>query len=384
MSDRSSTLHLVRSDHGAQAVSSWRLGLGLWGVYLIASMLMTASLGADSFLLLFSFVWVAHGLALTVLLHGAVGRINALGGWLRWLCLLLIVVVMAIIQTFLDHVVTSYVVYYAISVFDLEVRGGSLLFVDGVRTRNAGFPVTAMIYFWVFGCYALADSLLRFQKRLSDAEANAKRAELSALRLQLNPHFLFNVLAGVSTLIRSGRMEQADQATMKLAEFYRSMLLADFSRPTTLGGEIDMIQSYLEIEQMRFPDRLRVEFDVPADHENAGMPPFILQPLVENAIKHGVARVVSPVLVSIVAEPAPRGRLRIAVSENSRRADRSQPTKGAAIGLANVRERLLAFYGPEAALRVEDSDVGFSTIIEFPYREIGMDEETPPRGQVEA
>lgn len=372
MSDRDPGSRL-KPNGAVAAVSPWKLGLGLWGVYLVASMLMTASLGADPFLLSFSFVWVAHGLVLTALLHGAIGRINELGGWLRWIGLLLIVVAMAAIQTWLDHVVTSHLIYSLVGMFDLEVKGGSLLFVDGAQTRNAGFPLTAMIYFWVFGCYALADSLLRSQKRLSDAEANVRQAELSALRLQLNPHLLFNVLAGVSTLIRSGRMEQAEQATMKLADFYREMLLADFSRPTTLMDEIDMIHSYLEIEQMRFPDRLSVEFVVPPAHEKASMPTFILQPLVENAVKHGAARVSSPVVISIFAEAVSQQRLRISVSENSRRDERAHPSKGAGVGLTNVRARLRAFYGSEATLRIEETDDRFSTIIEFPLREAEVD-----------
>ena len=126
-------------------------------------------------------------------------------------------------------------------------------------------------------------------------------AQLRALRYQINPHFLFNTLNSLSTLVLKQRTEEAERMILNLSNFFRTSLTSDPAADVALSDEIGMQRLYLDIEKIRFPDRLSVAVDVPADLEDARVPGMILQPLVENAIKHGVAKSSRPVTVTIRA-----------------------------------------------------------------------------------
>jgi hypothetical protein len=190
---------------------------------------------------------------------------------------------------------------------------------------------------------------IKQELQLSQALANAQSAQLAALRYQLNPHFLFNALNSISALIVTKRNQEAELMTEKLSSFLRSSLNADPGELIPLEEELSLTEEYLDIESVRFGDRLDVEVDCGPDACEALIPSFLVQPLVENAIKHGVARSKSPTRINIDGEVAD-GILQIRVA-NCVAPDPAGPTPASGgVGLANVRSRLQAVYGEEASL----------------------------------
>ena len=147
------------------------------------------------------------------------------------------------------------------------------------------------------------------QRRLADAESAAQAAQVRALRYQVNPHFLFNTLNSLSSLVMTGRTDRAETMLLALSTFFRSSLSLDPGADVTLAEEIDLQRLYLDIEKARFPDRLHVEIDVPQELEQARLPALILQPIVENAIKYGVSKSRKAVVVCIEARHLGDGRM---------------------------------------------------------------------------
>jgi two-component system LytT family sensor kinase len=208
-------------------------------------------------------------------------------------------------------------------------------------------------YFFIVAWSALFVAL-SYAARVKAAERNiafyraeAQNAQLRALRYQINPHFLFNTLNSLSTLILRRRSDEAERMVINLAAFFRASLTGDPTADVTLAEEIRMQRLYLEIEESRFPDRLKVQVEVPSDLEQALIPGFILQPLVENAIKYAVARSLRPVTIQIRAEKV-GDRLVLSVEDDGDPMLPLAANGGTGVGLRNVRDRLLARYGEAA------------------------------------
>jgi two-component system, LytTR family, sensor kinase len=179
----------------------------------------------------------------------------------------------------------------------------------------------------------------------------AQDAELRSLRYQVNPHFLFNTLNSLSSLVITGKNAAAEEMIQNLSNFYRNSLSLDPLEDGTLDEEVELQKRYLGIETVRYPKRLRTEFQIDEAVRNFKVPTMILQPLVENAIKYGVARTNRPVTVSIHAR-AIEGGVEFIVADDGEETTgaSSAPQHGAGIGLANVRDRLEARFGPRARL----------------------------------
>lgn len=188
-------------------------------------------------------------------------------------------------------------------------------------------------------------------RKLSDARTAAQQAQLMALRYQLNPHFLFNALNSISALIVTRRNEDAEKMTEKLSTFLRNSLSADPGRLVPLEEELSLIEEYLDIEGVRFGERLDVEIECEPDAGAALVPSFIVQPLVENAIKHGVAPSRAPVRIRIAA--AVEGEDLCIEVENGTSPVVEEVSFGAGVGLKNIRRRLEAVYGKRASLDTE-------------------------------
>ena len=217
------------------------------------------------------------------------------------------------------------------------------------------------------------------ERRLAEAETAAHAAQVRALRYQVNPHFLFNTLNSLSALVMSGRADRAEEMLMALSTFFRTSLSLDPSADVTLAQEIDLQRLYLDIEQIRFPKRLRVEIDVPADLSATKVPALILQPLVENAIKYGVSATRDPVLLTIVARRLDAGRLQLDVTNRLAEAGPTIPAAipahaGTGVGLANVCNRLEAHYGDRADCRFGPIPGGYQVSIALPTNDEGEDE----------
>jgi signal transduction histidine kinase len=193
----------------------------------------------------------------------------------------------------------------------------------------------------------------------------AKAAELRSLRYQVNPHFLFNTLNSLSALVLTGKTEGAERMIQSLSAFYRRSLADDPSSDVRLADEFELQQLYLDIEAVRFPRRLRAKYVLPDELKDARVPGMILQPLVENSVKHALAPTTAKVTITLAAR-LEYGRLVLTVSDDGRGATQEPVRPGFGIGIANVRERLNARFGNEASVASGPVPDGYATVLRLP------------------
>ncbi len=208
---------------------------------------------------------------------------------------------------------------------------------------------------WLYVMIAGVSYTTQATERAARAEANAARANLAALRSQLNPHFLFNALHTVVQLIpREPR--QAAQAAEQLATLLRTAIEEDRD-VVSVTEELAFVEKYLEVERLRFGDRLRVSVDVSREARSASIPSFAAQTLVENAVRHGAAPRVEPTDVTITGSVAD-GALTLTVRDTGGGATEEQMRNGAGTGLMRLRERLAVLYGSRARLDLASGTAG--------------------------
>ncbi len=198
----------------------------------------------------------------------------------------------------------------------------------------------------------------------------AREAELRALRAQVNPHFLFNSLHSIGALAGTRPVAARDMA-IALGEFLRQSLRLGGLAGVPLQEEVELMGQYLAIEQVRFGDRLRVHIDVEPDAGTTRVPPLLLQPLVENAIKHGVAGLLDDGVVSITARVGD-GQVHVTVV-NAFDPEVQSPA-GTGTGLRNVRDRLATHYGPAATFRAAADGERFSVTLTYPCEQARHEE----------
>lgn len=204
--------------------------------------------------------------------------------------------------------------------------------------------------------------------KLAQVEADARNAQLALLRYQLNPHFLFNTLNSVNALVSKGDAGKATKMINKLSEFFRHSLRAEPETEVTVAEEVATTELYLDIEKTRFADRLTVEIRIAESAKSRLVPSMILQPLVENALKHAIGVSENGGQIRILASEADSGALQVRVEDSGPegsdlQADQRPP--GASVGLDNTRARLHAFYGDCGRLKIEKADIGgYSVLVE--------------------
>lgn len=272
----------------------------------------------------------------------------------------------------------------------------------------AAAPFVAEIYAWItyFAFLALYDKPIRFQisdwgdalatlslwtwffiawaglylaieysaeahheaERAAELRATAQAAKLRALSNQINPHFLFNSLNSISALILDGRGAEAEQMLSRLSDYFRTTLSIDPLVEVSLEQEFELHRRYLSIEQMRYPD-LAVDIALPDALGHAMVPALIIQPLVENAIKHGVAKSRPPTRIAIAAARAD-AMLEISVVNEGAAAGPAERTDAApaegGIGIANVRQRLAEYFGAMQSLTLAATPGGFEARVRLP------------------
>ncbi len=234
-------------------------------------------------------------------------------------------------------------------------------------------PFGVAVYFAVLGVEHAAVYFLEARERETQAarlSAQLAEARLGALRMQLQPHFLFNSLNAITVIVRDRDTATATRMLEQLGEMLRRVMRSDRPQEVTLAEELDFVRQYLAIEEVRFSDRLRPVFAVDPGVLSAAVPEFLLQPLVENALRHGLAKRVTATLLKIEARregddvvlsviddgPGPGGTA-------------AEPSEG--VGLGNTRERLATLYGTRARLELTRTpEGGAAATVRLPYHEL--------------
>ncbi|MCW3836589.1 sensor histidine kinase [Sphingomonas canadensis] len=201
-------------------------------------------------------------------------------------------------------------------------------------------------------------------------ENQASSAQLAMLRYQLNPHFLFNTLNSISTLVLLKQTERANVMLSRLSSFLRYTLANEPTAHVTLAQEAETLKLYLEIEKMRFDERLRTHFEIDPRVAKARLPSLLLQPLVENAIKYAVTPQEEGADITVSARLIGE-RVLIAVSDTGPGLTdaKSRPSLSTGVGLANIRERLAQAYGPDHRFETKSNPgTGFGVEIEIPFQ----------------
>ncbi len=223
-----------------------------------------------------------------------------------------------------------------------SVMRGALAIVIGIGVHSF-----LMVGVWLYVMIAGVSYTIHSTERAAKAEATAARAQLSALRSQLNPHFLFNALHTVVQLIPRQPRQAADAAE-QLAGILRTTMEEDRDI-VSVAEELAFVERYLRVERIRFGDRLRIHVEIPENARNATIPSFALQTLVENAVRHGAAPRVEPTDVTLGGQ-LNNGAMTLTVTDNGAGATEAELRDTTGTGLRRLRERLGALYGDSAKL----------------------------------
>ena len=229
--------------------------------------------------------------------------------------------------------------------------------------------------FIIYGATVAVDSIITSVRRLAHREAEAARlagelskSQLDVLRRQLEPHFLFNTLNGISALVRERHNDVAVEMIAGLSCLLRRVLDNSGKQLVPLAEEVSFLESYIELQAMRLGERLQAAVDIPIELYGALVPQLLLQPLVENAIVHGIGRLVEGGQIRVTARES-GGTVVISVFNNGPALSHVNAPATAGVGLSNTRGRLATLYGEESRVELRNCDhAGVETIISFPYR----------------
>jgi sensor histidine kinase YesM len=243
---------------------------------------------------------------------------------------------------------------------------------EGLQFFGSIILTVSLLVAWSALYYGINYYLLLEEQsdRLLRLENQASAAQLAMLRYQLNPHFLFNTLNSISTLVLLKQTERANAMLSRLSSFLRYTLVNEPMGSVTVAQEVETLKLYLEIEKMRFEDRLRPRFEIDENVSKARMPSLLLQPLVENAIKYAVTPQEEGADIEVSARRHGE-RVVITVRDTGPGSEdhwvKAQESTG--VGLANIRDRLLQAYGPDHRFETDTNrNGGFSVLIEIPFQ----------------
>jgi sensor histidine kinase YesM len=245
---------------------------------------------------------------------------------------------------------------------------------QGAKWATVNFHIALLIYIAILG---MTQALLYYRRtrsrelQLARLEGQLARARLQALNAQIRPHFLFNTLHTIGQLWRSGRSEDADAVLDRLGGLFHKVQSSTSRFEVPLSDELELVREYLAIEEVRFHDRLRPTVCAPPETLACLVPPLILQPLVENAVRHGVSAVSSAGRVEVSATRDDT-RLRLTVRDDGPGLSRATSRPGSGTGLRNTRERLAQLYGDDARLSIADAPEGGTIVtIDIPLARNG-------------
>jgi signal transduction histidine kinase len=268
------------------------------------------------------------------------------------------------------------------------IREGTRLDRVGMASWDPLFALAALelpVHVFIYGAILGGTHIFQYYRRLRERQLAATRlsaqladARMQALRMQLNPHFLFNALNSVAMLVRGARQEAAVDTLEGLSDLLRYVLDSSTDQEVKLKRELEFIERYLTIEQVRFQDRLQVRIDVDSDTLDAMVPTLVLQPIVENAIRHGIASRVAATTVTVAARED-QGALRLRVSDDGPGfSGTAGARRGTGVGISNTRRRLTQLYGDRASIDVEDTSPSGATVtITLPFHTVPLAKREP-------
>ena len=250
-------------------------------------------------------------------------------------------------------------------------RGWGVLVQQGALWGTVNLHITLLTDLAVVGVTSWVLHLRAARARelqLAQLEGQLARAQVQALNAQIRPHFLFNTLHSIGQMWRSGRADEADAVLDRLGGLFHRVQRSTSRFEVPLAEEMELVREYLAIEQARFRDRLRVTICASDEALDCAVPPLILQPIVENAIRHGVAAVSTAGQIEVNA--AVRGdRLQLSVRDDGPGVDAPSAQRGSGTGLRNTRQRLAQLYGAAGELRIaSDASHGTTVTIDIPRR----------------
>jgi len=345
----------------------WRLQLIGWGgAALLRAMTNLANGKPDQ--LVTTLIVTVTGFSISLILSVAYGRLINLRPIVTWTLTVLALTVAVAVSAMING-------------WTMSVSTGS----------EAGLAQTVLSVFYLDAPLLAAWSALYYAinyylqveeqaDRLERLEAQATSAQLAMLRYQLNPHFLFNTLNSISTLVLLKQTEPANAMLTRLSGFLRHTLVTQPGGKVSVAQEVETLKLYLDIERMRFEERLRTVFRVEPAAAKSSIPSLLLQPLVENAIKYAVSPQEEGARISLTAQVI-GGRLRVTVADTGpglqgralepRRYDgrpSADGTVSTGVGLANIRDRLAQAYGDDHRFQIDTPpEGGFTVVIEIPH-----------------
>lgn len=235
------------------------------------------------------------------------------------------------------------------------------------------FCLEMLLYGFIYGVIGMIHLQLASQRDAMRSLALEKQlsvAHLRALQMQIEPHFLFNTLNAIASLVESDRKEEALQTVQHLNSILKRTFRRNAPEKVPLAQELELVDDYLSIEEVRFADRMQVDMTIDPGALDGQVPCFLLQPMIENAIQHGISRCEEGGVIQINANRR-ESRLRVTVRDSGPGMD-GNGKPGHGIGLQNTRERLTHFYGADFEFRAETPEAGgFEVLIDIPYERIG-------------
>ncbi|WP_296717652.1 sensor histidine kinase [Erythrobacter sp.] len=368
----------------------WNLQLAGWGGAFVFRAVVAVANDQPLDLLALVMVTTITGFSISLILSVIYRKLIQQQPLVTWGLTALVLMLAVILHASIDAWVHG--VYYA----------GSRETTFAQRFIGLSFIPLALLAGWSALYYAINFFLTveRQADRLERLEAQATAAQLAMLRYQLNPHFLFNTLNSISTLVLLKQTEPANAMLTRLSGFLRHTLIGEPGSQVTLAQEIETLQLYLDIERMRFEERLRTHFEIDDAALGAQLPSMLLQPLVENAIKYAVSPQEEGARISLTARVI-GDRLRLTVEDTGPGVDepllfdrmdaaglRAEMRAGHApgqpvstgVGLANIRNRLMQAYGDSQLFETRsEPGGGFTVLIEIPYTRASEPElQAPP------
>ena len=331
-----------------------------WAGYFILRTLSGIANAMEWSYVLHTALLTASGYSITLLMAAAYRRLILMRPLVTWVATVTIVIVAAAGFSAIET--------WSISTF---VQPGTRP--EGIRFLGAILLTVSLLVAWSARYYSINFFLLLEEQsdRLLRLESQASNAQLAMLRYQLNPHFLFNTLNSISTLVLLKQTERANAMLSRLSSFLRYTLVNESTGLVTMSQEIETLKLYLEIEKMRFEERLRPHFHIDPSCSQVLLPSLLLQPLIENAIKYAVTPQEEGADISIEVKRQV-DRVLITVSDTGPGADsqyQSRAAQSTGVGLANIRDRLAQAYGDNHRFETQSETTGgFRVFIEIPYQ----------------